>query len=168
MSPKTQVTARDLMRAHVLTLTANARVQDAIEMLESNEISGAPVLDRGGRLVGFLSLRDIARSEHVKEGRIDAERRERMFTQRFEQMVEEEPLDEDVLEMESFSPEALGGETVEDWMNPEIVSIEPDASLKRICRTMIDEGVHRVLVVEKKKLLGIITTTDIVRHLAEG
>lgn len=167
MAVHTEVTVRDLMRPHVHTLPHAMPVREAIETLEANEITGAPVVDRAGRLIGFLSIKDIARSEHVRDERIDTERREHLYAQSLEEVEEVEAFEDDVLEREEYSPEALSGETVQDWMNPEIISIEPDASLRAVCRVMTKENVHRVLVVEKAKLVGIVSTSDIVRHFAE-
>jgi predicted transcriptional regulator len=167
MTVDTTILVRDLMRTPVHTLATTMPVREAIETLEANELNGAPVVDRADRLVGFLSLRDIARSEHVRDERIDTERREHLFTQSLEEMGEDEPLTEDILDKEDYSPEVLGAETVQDWMNPQIISIRPDASLRDVCRLMVAEGVHRVLVVQRGKLEGIVSTFDIVRHFAD-
>src|SRR5689334_3638095 len=53
------VTAKDLMNKDVVRLDADAPIESAIEMLDENEISGAPVTDGSGHLLGVLSARDV-------------------------------------------------------------------------------------------------------------
>lgn len=51
-------TVRDYMTARLITLTPGMEVQRAINLLLKHRISGAPVLDGEGRLVGILSKKD--------------------------------------------------------------------------------------------------------------
>lgn len=157
------VLARELMRTDVLTLTIDTPVREAVERLEEYRVTGAPVVDPSGRLLGFLSLRDIARSEHVKDDRIEAER----GSWPTGASDEDEGWDEQGSYLsEDYSPRVVGGATVGDWMTHEVISVEPQTPLQQVCATMVDEGVHRVLVVDKGALRGIVSTFDVVRHLA--
>lgn len=160
---RSTVHARDLMRADVLTLTVDTPVREAVERLEEYRITGAPVVDAGGRLLGFLSLKDIARSDHVSDDRIDPGR----GTWPTGAGDEDEGWDEGGSYLaDGYSPRLTGGATVGDWMTPEVVSVPPDATLQQVCTKMVEEGVHRVLVVERDALRGIVSTFDVVRHLA--
>jgi CBS domain-containing protein len=165
MALDTSVPVRDLMRTKVFTLRATDPVRRAIELLEENRITGAPVLDRAGKLVGFLSLRDIARSEHIRDERLDTEMREHVFSERLAGMAESEGEDEPFLK-EDYSPEILAGDTVSDWMNPEVISVQPKATLREVCKLMAEEEIHRVLVVDKNELAGLVSTSDVVRYVA--
>jgi CBS domain-containing protein len=51
-------------------------------------------------------------------------------------------------------------------MTSEVKSVPPQATVEEVCRKMAAERVHRLLVMEKRKLLGIVTSFDIVRLLA--
>lgn len=161
MSPKTTVTAADLMRTDVLRLSADMPIQEAVEHFEEYRITGAPVVDEVGRLVGFLSLRDIATSDHLRDGRIEVERGAWP-----EGSGDEFDEGEGWGESDDYSPAVLGKETVQDWMNPELITCAPETKLKDLCRLMVRESVHRVLVVEDGSLKGIVTTFDVVRHIA--
>lgn len=57
------ITARDLMNPEVLTVETSMLVRDLAAFLVDNEISGAPVEDAEGRLVGVVSLVDLAASQ---------------------------------------------------------------------------------------------------------
>ena len=50
--------ARDYMSAKLITLTPDMEIHQAINLLLKNRISGAPVIDRAGDLVGILSKKD--------------------------------------------------------------------------------------------------------------
>jgi CBS domain-containing protein len=55
------IRVRDYMARDLITLTPETEVLHAIHLLAENNISGAPVVDEDGRLVGMLSERDFMR-----------------------------------------------------------------------------------------------------------
>jgi CBS domain-containing protein len=168
MTTKTEVRARDIMRTEVVTLPADATIREAVRTLQDDRLGGVPVVDTSERVVGFLSLADIARLEHLQGDRVNESRSERQFSNPIGEALEEESVeDEEFSSREDYSPELIGQETVGQWMTPQVVSIAPDASLKQVCRVMVSESVHRVVVLEDERLVGIVSTMDIVRHLAE-
>ncbi|MBI5434284.1 MAG: CBS domain-containing protein [Planctomycetes bacterium] len=157
-----KVKARDLMRHHVVQLTAGMQIVDALRVFEEAKISGAPVTDSSGALVGVLSLKDVARPERMRAAKSPEENPGSAWN-----AYNEDEFDEDeILAMDEYQGDNEQGETVGDWMNPEVVAVTPDASVKLVCETLVDHGVHRVLVVEKGRLVGILTNSDVVRYLA--
>jgi CBS domain-containing protein len=63
---------------------------------------------------------------------------------------------------ELFPPD----QSVEDIMTPSVVTVGPDASLPEVARLMVDGRLHRVLVAERGRILGIVTPFDVLRVLA--
>lgn len=57
---------------------------------------------------------------------------------------------------------------VGDLMNRDVVSVEPDADVTEVSRRMQKSQVRRILVVEDKRLVGIISTADLARVSARG
>jgi CBS domain-containing protein len=168
MTPLTEVRARDLMRTEVVTLSPDASIREAVETLQDDHLGGVPVVDGAEKVVGFLSLADIARIEHLQGDRVAEERGERQLANPIGEALEEEALDdEEFASREDYSPEMLGRETVGQWMTRGVISVPPTASLKEVCATMVRESVHRVVVLERERMQGIISTMDVVRHLAE-
>ena len=160
---KTPVRALDLMRTDVLVLSTDTPVREAVERFEEYRIAGAPVVDGNDRLVGFLSLKDVARSDHVADDRIDAER----ASWPTDGLDEEGGWDGDAdVAFDGYSPRMKSAATVGDWMTPEVISVTPGATMETICKTLVEHGIHRVVVVEKGKVRGIVSTFDVVRHLA--
>jgi CBS domain-containing protein len=55
---------------------------------------------------------------------------------------------------------------VRDLMTPQPVTIAPGASIKEAARLLLSADVHRLFVVEDGRLVGVLSTTDIVRAVA--
>jgi predicted transcriptional regulator len=154
-----KLVARDLMNEDVLTVPEDWSAKQLAEFLTENEISGAPVVDARAAVVGVVSLTDLARSE-VEEGRIIPDRSDPDYWVRgWEDKVSEEDLAG--LRLEEDGP------LVSDLMNPAVFSVDEDTSVSDVARSMIDARIHRVLVTKGRKIVGIVTTTDLLGLLVE-
>ncbi len=160
-----EVRVADVMQRDVTVLSRNDTIRQAAERLEDVHISGAPVVDDAGRLVGVLSLSDIARSEHVRDTGLSArfEGRDATGSESYDR---EEPLDEELFPTEDYYEQVQGDLLVDDWMTPGVIQVAPDMTLAQVCRVLLDEDIHRVFVVARDKLVGVLSTEDVVRLLA--
>ena len=159
------ILARDVMQSDVATLSAADTIETALSLFEEARISGAPVLSNG-RLVGMLSLADISRPEHLRDGRIETERDYVLSEPVGEERTDELDPEEAFYLKEDYSPALLGRELVGTWMSSGVVCVSPETPLTRVCEVMLDRQVHRVCVTRGEKLLGLISTFDVVRHVA--
>lgn len=145
-------TARDIMNQPVLAVRDDWAVRDLASYFIEKSISGAPVLDGRGRLVGVVSLSDI----------VDQVTRER------------EPSGGAGRGWEGrYNPEDLRGLTIEDSdrvvrdiMTPTFFTVPDDTTLSTIARTMVAGRIHRLLVTRLGHVVGIVTTLDVLRELA--
>ncbi|MDE2290893.1 MAG: CBS domain-containing protein [Elusimicrobia bacterium] len=143
---KSRRTAADLMHRKVETVRPNMLVGELARLLDSKRISGVPVVDRGGRLVGVVSKSDLV--HHETEGA-------------------------DVYESESrplpkgFHSEMPDRTTVADIMTPAVVEAPPEASVGRLARLMRRRRIHRVFITKGQKLLGVVATMDLLKLLEE-
>lgn len=184
----TMATLRDIMSTDLVTLTPEARLREAIEVLRGSGITGAPVV-AGDRVVGVLSANDVLESE-VDTPPVPSERPAQVEWGGLED--EDESLKAeagevppaaffigmwsdaggDVLErfedVEGPEWDVLEDVTVGEAMTPTVYSRGPDTPLPEAAAFMLETGVHRILVMEGDRLLGIVSTTDIVRAVAEG
>ncbi|MBI5364267.1 MAG: CBS domain-containing protein [Planctomycetes bacterium] len=161
MQTLTKITAKDIMRTDVATLRPEDTLESAIELFEELHISGAPVVDGSGELIGVLSASDIARFAREKgTARGGA-------SEKLEQLDDELTEDEGRFEVNDYSEELLGRERVCDWMTAKVISARPDATLRDLCRVMSRESVHRVVIASGKQLAGLVTSFDVVRCVAE-
>lgn len=160
-----KILARDVMRTDVLVLRAADSIRSAAEQLEDMGASGAPVVDEAGHLIGVLTTKDIARSEHVDEESIST-RIEGVSEPDDASTADAEGFDEEVFTTEAFAEEVAGRARIGDWMTPGVTSVAPGTTLGDVCRVMIDENIHRVFVVDQKRLLGVVSSKDVVQLLA--
>lgn len=132
------LTARDVMESDVLTVRDTLPLDELARQLSERRISGAPVLDRHGKLVGVISSRDLVRGPHEAEIMLD------------------EYLDGYVAEP---------GVLVQDLMTPVVHRVEETTPLAAVVELMVKERIHRVIVVRGEELAGILTTMDLLRTL---
>lgn len=145
------ITASDLMNPEVLTVRDDMTVRELASFLIENEISGAPVADAEGRLVGVVSLVDIAA---VTSG----EGRPRVDGSSFFGPDWDDALDEE--DMEDL-PADQDGLRVADIMTPQVFSVPEDATVSQIASLMLKGHLHRLLVTREDRAIGIITTSDL-------
>ncbi|MDF1700489.1 MAG: CBS domain-containing protein [Planctomycetota bacterium] len=151
------VTARDLMRTDVVTVSYASPLSDVERTLSEHRISGAPVTDEAGHIIGILSLKDlVARYAENSDAR---PRRSAGFFH----LSSEEMLDDD---FESFSVPNEAEETAGDLMTGEVYSVDVAASLKDVAQAMLDHKVHRVLVQEDGRYVGLLSTMEILAALS--
>ncbi|MEQ1634021.1 MAG: CBS domain-containing protein [Planctomycetota bacterium] len=161
-----KTTARDLMRTEVLTLSPDDTIESALALLSDAGISGAPVLGSDGRLLGALSLADIARPEHVDGDRITTMRGDNSRIAGSDDEEDEFDSEEKILKKEDYSPALLGRTLVSEWMSDTVVCVSPEDSLRTLCRTLVDAGSHRAFVTERGRMVGLVSTMDVMRLLA--
>lgn len=158
------VTAHDLMRSPVITLPEDATISEALALFEDEGISGVPIVDESGRVSGLLSQDDVARGEHLRQDRIETGR-DWSFGEVDPNLEGQE---DEILAREDYTPHMLGQDTVSDWMSTRLVQVPPSASLREVCEVLRREGVHRALVMDRGRLRGIVTSSDIVAWLADN
>ena len=146
------ITASDLMNPEVLTVRDEMSVQDLAAFLIENEISGAPVADAEERLVGVVSLVDVAAAASGEGPRLTRE-----GSSYFIDDWEEGRDDRDFGEM----PLVEEGLRVAAIMNPKIYSVREDATVSEIATLMLDGHIHRLLVTREDRAVGVITTSDL-------
>jgi len=134
---------QDLMTREVTTVTPTTSLRDAAALLARARISGMPVVNAAGDIVGVLSEADIV----VKAGGEVA--RNRLLGW--------------LLESDLGLEEKIRAETVGDAMTAPVVTISSTRPVHEAARLMVSENVNRLPVVEKGQLVGILTRADIVR-----
>ena len=153
------ITAADLMNPEVLTVREEMSVGDLAAFLLDNEISGAPVEDGEGRLVGVVSAMDVAVAASEDAG---AEP-ERGASDYYERGFDA-PLSADEAEDLRVDGGAL---TVADIMTPAVYAVAEDATVSEVASMMLKEHLHRVLVTQGEKVVGIISTSDLLGLLID-
>lgn len=153
------------MTRDVLTLSPEMTLERAAEQLVQRGVSGAPVVDERGRLVGILSESDILRQlKRIAEETLG----KRYLTSRVHSL--------DLLaflgEREHAAVEEvyrqLRASKVSEIMTTHVHGVAPTDTLETVAATMIDHDVNRLPVLDAGKVVGIITRADLARVLATG
>lgn len=155
--------ARDVMQRDVLSAQDDWSLHELSDFLLDHEISGAPVRDHAGKLVGVVSLTDLAVATSEGEGEQIAELGPDYFADAWESGVAEEEL---VGLRLSGSARRVG-----DIMNPALYTVAEETPVHEVAEVMLEAHIHRVLVThgaEGEELVGIITTSDLLRLVARS
>lgn len=157
------IAVREVMNPDVIAVRDDMTIQEAAAFLVENQISGAPVEDSEGRLIGVVSYADIARATSEMP-RLDAppgesEAVSKYFARDWEDLRETEALPD--------PPQPGPGLTVREIMTPELFSVAVGAPVGTAARMMLDAHIHRVLVTDGHKVVGILTTSDLLALLTE-
>jgi CBS domain-containing protein len=150
------------MTSDVVTLNEYMSVREAAKILAECNISGAPVLDNEGKLVGMLTETDILRS--VK-GAADEVRM--VFPSIHTMGVMFELAKGETEIMEAFEEQA--NTVVMDVMTKNVISCRQDEDLNKVASILVQKGINRLPVVDDEgHVVGIVTRGDIVRAFAQN
>lgn len=144
------LTAADVMTRDVVSLKPETPVRDIAQILDSHHISGAPVVDSDGHVIGVVSEGDLIALADVM-----GEKRRSWWL-----MV---LVDENTLAREYARAH---GRTARDVMATEVITVSETTPLAEIARTLERNGIKRVPVVRDRKLVGIVTRGDLLQTLA--
>lgn len=151
-----ELKARDIMSPKVITVRDDWTLSELAAAFTDHMITGAPVVDETGKLIGVVSTTDLARQGNSRAVR---------ETVPFDFYLRGwEELSEDT---RGFHVEEDSELRVRDIMTPVIFSVSIDASLEEMADTMISGRVHRLLVTEGKDVAGIVTTLDMLKAFRE-
>ena len=152
------LTAKDIMSSNVTWIPADWPLSEAVAFFAKEKISGAPVVDDNGAMVGVVSLKDLIGSSSRER---DSKARESEFYDR----VWEKPMNAgDFHELpDDFDDELL----VSDVMTPMVFSVSEDASITELAETMLRGRIHRLVVTRDEELTGIVTTMDMLKVIRD-
>jgi len=152
------LTASEIMNRDVIVAQESMTIQELANLLTAKMITGVPVVDLGGSLVGVVSATDIVRSS-ARRTAIARENLESSYYLR----GWEDKVDED--ELGSFHVEEDEGLTVGEIMTPLIFKVTEDATLAEMADTMIGGRIHRLLITKDDRVVGIVTTLDMLKAI---
>jgi CBS domain-containing protein len=154
-----QHVAADIMTKSLITTRPDEDLKVAERLLIDHRVSGVPVVDEGN-LVGVLSRSDIARVEVLMES-----------------------LDGVVSERQNWDEQADGFQhaarpefhdfrqrieklKVRDAMHDQVVTCAPSTPVQEVAAEMVRHHIHRVIVVDGRHPVGIVSSLDLARLVA--
>jgi len=141
------------MTKEVITTTPETSVSEVAALLDKHRISGVPVLDAGGRVVGVITQSDlVGRARDLEHPPAIALFDLRLFLEtpsHFKKRLEK-----------------MLGVTVGEVMTPEPLTVSPETPVNEIAALMARKQVHTLPVLAGGKLVGVIGKIDLIRAQA--
>jgi len=141
--------ARDLMTPDVVTVPPGTPVMAMARLLADRGISAVPVVDGAGKVLGIVTEADLIRRLAGEEDKPAS-----WFGSLFADPASQ---------AERYA--RTHGVTARDLMTEKVVSVAPDTTAAHVAQMMEQQGIRRVVVVEKDKLKGIVSRADLLRAL---
>lgn len=138
---------KEIMTKEVVSIQPDTNAKEAVGILFKMHISGLPVINESGKLVGMFTEKDILRNilpSYIEQvGRFVYEENPKSIKKKF-------------MELENIRVSKL--------MRPEVITVDEDTSLCEVAHIMLTQKVRRIPVLDKeKKVIGIVAREDIVK-----
>ncbi len=140
----------ELMHTHVVTVQPEDTLRDAVDKMDLYQVSGLPVVDEEGRLVGVITEHDIIRE---------------LLPQRGESQTEESYRAE-WLDLRTRAAR-VRGMLVKQAMTSNVIAVDENTDVLEAAAIMLQKKVKRLPVTAEGKLVGIISRIDICQAVLE-
>jgi CBS domain-containing protein len=155
----TKSTAGSVMNRSVITVRDNLTVRELAAVLTENEITGAPVTSARGKLVGVVSVTDIAQS--AAEGADFSLAGSRTEFRRHD--LDGRASRGELRDMHVEN----AGLPVREIMTPTVYTVPENTPVSKLAQTMISGRIHRLLVTRRGRVVGIVTALDLLKLLVD-
>jgi CBS domain-containing protein len=145
---------KDVMSRDVVTINAGDTIHEALRLMGENRVSALPVVDSRDHCVGILSTSDL----------VDMTR----------------DVDDDLYQLDMVDPtsrrflldklaHSMGDESVQSFMSEAVATVDINTTIGKATREMLRNRIHHLPVVdESDRLIGIISTMDILAEFADA
>jgi len=130
---------RERMSCTPVTVTADVPINEALRLMRDRQVRRLPVLDEDGNLIGIVSEKDLLYASPSPATSLS------------------------IYEMHYL----LSQLRIQELMAKEVITVSPDTLLEEAARIMVDHKIGGLPVTQGRKLVGIITQTDIFEVLLE-
>jgi CBS domain-containing protein len=149
--------ASDVMTETVHTVEEDMDVREAITSFHELGISGAPVVNSSGSLVGVISQTDVVN----------------YYLSRDEELVAETDFYQKTHLGSVTVPWRQGYEVmdtntafVRDLMSPASITAPEDSPVQELARTMVSKQIHRIIITRDEKVAGLVSALDLLKVFA--
>ena len=142
----------DFMNPDVVTLRPEMTVRESEQRLATRRVSGAPVVDGYGRVLGVISQNDLVRHQAEETTATEAGR---FFT------------DVDTYRDLAQLPVGRSTTPIEKLMTRRVYHVSRDTGVAVAANIMRERRIHRLLVTDRSVLVGIVSSLDLLRLVEE-
>lgn len=142
---------RDVMSNDVISVPANASVQEIAEKMHRNRIGSIPVVDRAGRICGVVSEADL-----IQRAEIGTQPRRSWWQVIFRDAI-----------ADSYAYVRSHGRKARDVMTRDPFTTTADEPLRKAADTMARKRLRHMPVIDNERVIGMVSRSDIIRALAK-
>ena len=147
--------AKDIMTGDLITVKPETTIEDLARTLTEHNISGAPVVNDAGDLIGIVTENDLI----SQNKRLHIPTVMRLFDA-FIMLESPSKIEKEIKKMAAI--------TVDDICTKKVITVTEDTPVQDIATIMSEKKVHLIPVVEGKKILGIVGKMDLVKGITKG
>lgn len=154
--------AADVMQRDVITAHDDDTLQEAMQLMTENHVTGLPVMNSKSKCVGVVTASDILgyeqeHAEFTSEANADVARHFNPDKHQWESV-----------RVTSFALEEFAEVCVTEVMSRELIFVHKNTPLSEVAKKMCDQRIHRMLVLDDDyRLFGIISAFDFVKLFAD-
>ncbi len=138
---------RDLMTSRVYTISSADSFSEIVSLLIKKRISGAPVVDKSGKVVGIISEKDLFYKLFPSQ---------KQFYKNIEYYMNFERIEKESKKVSKLK--------ARNFMSKKIISIRSDDYILKACSLFLIHNIRRLPVIDDGKLVGIVTTNNIYKN----
>lgn len=139
---------RDVMETDLISINHEATYEDAVRLFNEKKITGCPVINNEGKLVGVVSYKDLMR----------------ILFPYYDSYYRSPELYTDFDKREAKASE-IGSHKISTFMSTNVHSTHPDMPILHAGGMMLSHHIQRLPVVENGELVGLVTRTRILHEL---
>lgn len=138
---------RDVMTKKVLTLSPSDSFSKAVKFLLKNKITGSPVVNTKGKIIGIISEKDLFHKLFPSE---------KKFYQDLEYYMNFENLEKEAVRVSRLK--------VRNLMSRRVIFVHPDDHILKACSLLLLNNIRRLPVIDRGQIVGIVTTNNIYKN----
>lgn len=142
----------EIMTQNVISITVEATIEDAAKLLLERNISGLPVVDKDGILVGIITHRDLLYKNIQPDPPAMLE-----ILGGFVYLGGVDRYNEELKKLVSTK--------VKEIMTTDVITADVEDTVQRVAKLMINNGVNRIPIIKDGHMVGIVSRSDIIRSM---
>ena len=154
------IIASKLMTTSVLAVPAEWSIKQLADFFVEHKISGAPVINSNQKLVGVVSISDMVQFDSLSA----ADKSSLIANNVYTEVIGQPVMPGDISKLLAHASDNCN---VDSIMTPNVISVEMNTTFPEIARKMHEQHIHRVFVTEDGKILGVISTTNILEAISK-
>lgn len=145
--------ARDIMNKDVITILEDTMIEEVADILTKNKISGLPVVNKAGKLVGMVTEGDLLHKE--------TNPRTPGYLNILGALIYIGGVDKYKEDLKK-----LAATRASEIMTTDVIAVSGDATVEQVAAKLVNHNIKRVPVIENDALIGIISRADIIKTMA--